>query len=241
MKIKSFKEFLNEADLSEDILKIKSGDTFVVTKDFTIKDVNFKKTSTNWFGSNVVAYKNFINVFKGLSFTKDQILFIATSNGYLSEDNNKTVFGYKIYNNASDWNPKSTSSNIDTTKRELTYSSDTVQLMLIALQEGWVEIVPYKSISNTNKYITKFQNNLRQQRIFDLIDNGKSDVLYNGFPIIKIELAGKKSIRIFYIDKRLERKQSNETMTLIEFRTNYKELFTYNSKQITGDPFIEYK
>jgi hypothetical protein len=170
--IKLFEQFVNEANLSDEVLKIKKGDVVIITKDLKLTELNFKKSALTWWGKNISSVLNSVSKDnKNKTYKKGDILFIASKNGKVDSDGMGKLYGYQGGWDSSD------EYHIAPFDLKHPYKGYITQIIILALLNGFAKVIPYNSLDKSKKL--EFELGVLRERVRLAISYNKK-VLYDG-------------------------------------------------------------
>ncbi|MCK9574737.1 MAG: hypothetical protein WC979_03225 [Candidatus Pacearchaeota archaeon] len=233
-RIPKFDEFLNEANLSNEALKFKKGDAIIVTKPFNHKDIDFKLSATSWFGSHVAATNNFLKN-SSREVEKDDVLFIFSEDGKIEIDKNgkplAVVKGYQGGYTEILQGVKMTAWDISSYEFNYDYNDFMLQLMFVALHNGWAKIIKYSSFPADKKEY--MEGAVKYSRLS--YGAGKYDLIHDDMHIVNIKNIGNDKYILSGYNS-IDGKKIPDV--LISKEKIYKDKFYLKDKtEVTGDLF----
>ena len=163
--------FINEANLSKNVLEFKKGDCLIVTKDFKVEDLDFSKSAVSWWGENIYSIKNErkTDFWKNANYSKNDLLAVYTDSGKINNTGLGEITGY-----FSTWGLSQPELRLADIKTTEDYHDMKTQIQILALLNGFAKIVPYKSLSKT---ITQnFEANLKIFRVQGIINGHQKQI-----------------------------------------------------------------
>jgi hypothetical protein len=240
--IPTFKQFinerydlLNEANLSQELLKFKPGDTVVITKSITPKDFDFRKSARTWWGEKVASEFNIITrgdeYNRDRTFTPGDVLWIFTKPSTIDSKGRAKITGVAggFQGSLSDDPGK-----YSNTAFEVTYNYDRIetQIIILALQEGYAEVINYNKLPKSKR--DELEASIKMDRVRDIIRN--NSVIYGDMEVTAYLWQGGRG---HYILKGYN-KDTGEKMPdkLVKSGTIASETFidSKTKKEISGNP-----
>jgi hypothetical protein len=219
--------FIFEANLSNELLKFKEGDTIIVKKDFLYGDIDFRKTATSWWGKYISSVMNAATS-KKMGTKAGNILFIFTKDGFINSKGDAVIKGYAgsgEIDRELDWT-------VSSYQMSFNYKDWNAQMCIIALMEGFAEVISYNSVNKDER--EKIEGDILKSRVSSVMN--KSDAIFYGdMEITDMLYKDKNRFVIQGFNK-----DSGEKMQDILIK--YDELKKYNfvlkdGTKINGNPF----
>lgn len=231
--IKTFSEFLNEANLSHEALKFKKGDCIVVKKKFSLSDIDWKKAAYTWWGSNIYAIEREWFKNNHIPFEKNNLLFVFTKDGYVDDKGMGQIEGYPGWaGNSMFCEYYSIRTNIE----NLSYdNAPNLKMYLLSLLEGLSEVVPYNKVDKKVK--SEFENRIFYDRL-QTVFKYSGDLTFNGIRIDEYKFM-KNNSELVIKGYDIETGEKVDKMISTEMIDKFGIYSTRDDIEITGDPFDE--
>lgn len=179
---------MNYKYLIQNLSKIQVGDVVIAKKDFTANDLDFAKSATSWFGRNILSSKN-LDKSDLHRFKTNDVLYICTNTPvpelhcYNLEPIDIELIGYEYYVKGTMDSPNPNFLiNFQTIKDKYNYSNFSTQIIALGLQEGYLEITPYKNLPIDIKNKIEIRFKINRIRYFL---RGGVPLLLNNYMLIK--------------------------------------------------------
>jgi hypothetical protein len=233
--VKSYEEFVNEANLSDGFLSMRKGDAVIVTRDFLPTDLDYKKSATTLWGQKVVSLKNIwakdqMKENPGRTYKKGDVLFLFTQPVKLDNKGRANIRGYGGGFPGS--LAREDQNKFYITPFESTYPYDDMmtQTIILALLSGYASVYSKEAIDP--KIWSNLKSSIKVDRIWNAVRR-KETVIHEDMEIHKFEY-GNPGYILSGFDKTTRNRLPDK---FIKIEDILRDKFIANGKEISGDPF----